>query len=506
MRVDRNIGQGAPEGAPRLHRASPPRPRHVPEGERPARVEPAPGPVVTASSVRRPRWRRAEPAPGWWRTRALGTALLTIDVFAGAMTAVAVNEISPRIIALVAVAVPLFAVGGLYRARLSLSALQEVPSIVGRSLVAGALVTAVGVFDNGSAGRVTLVAAGVFGLFVCLGRAVGYALLRAGRRSGLLSHRTLIVGAGEIGGQLARTLLDHPEVGLRPVGFLDSDPLLEPSRRPLPLLGGLENLVDVIIDQQIGNVVIAFGSQRESNMVDIVRACDRMDCEIFWIPRLFELHATSGDMDMVRGVPLVRMRRATFRAPAWRLKRVFDVVMSAIALVVLAPAIAVLALVVRLRVSPSVLFRQERVGLDGRPFTLLKFCSMQPADGAEANQLWSVSQDDRVGRVGRLLRRTSLDELPQLWNVLRGDMSLVGPRPERPYFVKQFTRQFPRYMARHRVPAGLTGLAQVHGLRGDTSIADRSRFDNHYIENWSLWLDCQLLLRTVGQVIRAAGR
>jgi lipopolysaccharide/colanic/teichoic acid biosynthesis glycosyltransferase len=211
-------------------------------------------------------------------------------------------------------------------------------------------------------------------------------------------------------------------------------------------------------------------------------------------------------MDMVWGIPLVRMQRAAFRSLAWRLKRLFDLVVGLTALVLLSPVLAACALAVRMEVGAGILFRQERVGLDGRPFTLLKFTSLKPADDNEAATRWSVAHDDRMGRVGRFLRRTSLDELPQLVNIVRGDMSLVGPRPERPVFVEEFTRRLPRYTARHRVPAGLTGAAQVNGLRGDTSIADRARFDNAYIENWSLWGDCKIMLRTAGQVLRAAGR
>ena len=181
-----------------------------------------------------------------------------------------------------------------------------------------------------------------------------------------------------------------------------------------------------------------------------------------------------------------------------------DVVLSGLLLLLLSPVLLICTVGSYFETG-CVLFRQERVGLDGRPFTLLKFCSLRPSDG-EAATRWNIGEDDRVRPIGRFLRRTSLDELPQLWNVLRGDMSLVGPRPERPFFVDEFTRQFPWYMARHRVPVGLTGWAQVHGLRGDTSIADRARFDNFYIENWSLWGDIKILLRTAGQVIKAAGR
>ena len=174
-------------------------------------------------------------------------------------------------------------------------------------------------------------------------------------------------------------------------------------------------------------------------------------------------------------------------------------------MVLFSPVLAVCALLSR-RDTGAVLFRQTRIGLDGRPFTLLKFCTLRPAKESEASTRWTIAEDGRLRTVGKILRRTSLDELPQLWNVVRGDMSLVGPRPERPFFVDEFTRQFPWYMARHRVPVGLTGWAQVHGLRGNTSIADRARFDNFYIENWSMWGDIKILLRTVGQVLGAAGR
>jgi lipopolysaccharide/colanic/teichoic acid biosynthesis glycosyltransferase len=171
---------------------------------------------------------------------------------------------------------------------------------------------------------------------------------------------------------------------------------------------------------------------------------------------------------------------------------------------VLSPILAVCTLASRWETG-CVLYRQTRVGLDGEPFSLLKFCSLRPAENEDTTR-WNIGEDERLGPVGKFMRRTSMDELPQLWNVLRGDMSLVGPRPERPYFVDEFTRQFPWYMARHRVPVGLTGWAQVHGLRGDTSISDRARFDNFYIENWSLWGDIKIMLRTAAQVVRAAGR
>lgn len=186
-------------------------------------------------------------------------------------------------------------------------------------------------------------------------------------------------------------------------------------------------------------------------------------------------------------------------------KRALDVLVSAALLVVAAPVLVVCAALLRALEGPGIVFRQERVGKDGRPFTLLKFRTHRPADPQEAATRWSVADEHRMSAYCRFLRRTSLDELPQLWNVLRGDMSLVGPRPERPYFVAQFSQKYPDYAHRHRMPTGITGLAQIHGLRGDTSIEDRCRFDNTYIDSWSFWQDLCILLRTVSCLVRHSG-
>ena len=481
--------------------------------------------VRGARLVRPPRQRQADSTPGLgeqsapdprprrtrqWvaavRSLPLSWVLVGVDLMALALATTAVREVTPRTAMVAAVALLLFASGGLNRARLSPSILDDLPALVGRALLAGALVTTLGTFDDGSAGRSILIYAASFALISTVLRAVVYTALRALRRSGRLAHRTLILGGGQLAGELATTLIEHPEVGLRPVGFLDDDPLLMDGQRPVPHLGKMSELADVILDQAIGNVIVAFGSTRESSVVDTLRSCDRLACEIFFVPRLYEIHSTDREMEMVWGIPLVRMRRAAYRTLAWRLKRAFDVVVSGCSLVVLTPVMLTCALLVRLCIGSPVLFRQERVGLDGRPFQLLKFCSLRPVDGLESAQRWNVSDDQRMTPLGRILRSTSIDELPQLWNILRGDMSLVGPRPERPFFVNEFTSRFPRYMARHRVPAGLTGAAQVHGLRGDTSIAERARFDNYYIENWSLWQDVKIITQTVSQVLRAAGR
>jgi len=438
----------------------------------------------------------------------LGRTLLAADLVVFTTAAVLARGFVPVVIGggLVVTVVVLYGQGELYRARLSLSVLDDLPSILARTLLAGALITALQVFITGDANGGIVRLAAIFAVLAIVVRGAGYCLLRTARRRGMFVHRTLILGGGQVAQDLVRVLLEHPEHGLKPVGFLDSNPLLPAEDWPVPRLGSDYELIEVIHRADIGNVVVAFGSTPESRVVDLLRACDRMACEIFFVPRLYEMSAVGKGMELVWGLPLVRLRRAPFRSHSWKLKRVVDVLLAGLGLLLLTPVLLLCAFAVWAEVGRPILFRQERVGLDGRPFTVLKFCSLRPTATSGGDREWSVTPDDRVGPVGRLLRRTSLDELPQLWNIVRGDMSLVGPRPERPYFVQEFRRRFPRYMARHRVPAGLTGAAQVHGLRGDTSIGDRARFDNYYIENWSLWEDFKIMLWTIGQIVRASGR
>ena len=455
-----------------------------------------------ATSTRRLATRRRRSAS---RDRWIPGILLGVDLTAFALAMALTSRPTIKIFVVLLLVLALFQNARLYRPRLNLSVLDDAPAIVGRALAAGALAMVLGGLSDGKAGIARLVTCALFGVLSLLARSFAYAAIRAARRHGRLQRRTLLLGAGVVAGSLATNLVEHPEYGLQLEGMLDDDPLLSEEDRPVPVLGGYDSLTDVVLEHSVDVVIVTFGAIREPQMVPLLRAGDRLACDILFVPRLYELHAVTRDTEVLWGVPLVQLRRAPFRTRAWTGKRVFDIALSGMALLLLLPVLVVCSALSRLETG-SVLFRQERIGLDGRPFTVLKFCSLRPAEPGESATHWNIGHDARVGAIGRILRRTSLDELPQLWNVLRGDMSLVGPRPERPYFVDEFNRQFPWYMARHRVPAGLTGWAQVHGLRGDTSIADRARFDNFYIENWSMWGDLKILLRTAGQVLRAGGR
>ena len=402
-------------------------------------------------------------------------------------------------------AIALLAGGGLYRKSLSLTVLDELPAVVGRVLAAETVAAAIAtqIF------RVDLERLGPGYALLVLGfvsnRIAANALRQFVHRRGIRLHRTLIVGCGQVAHQIVSALLNYPEYGLRPVGYLDDQPLWEDSQMVLPFLGGLDDLPRVVTANGIDNVVIAFSLSKEPRLVQAIRDCERLQCEILLVPRLFELYATSSHRDMLRGLPLIRMRRPTVYGWQRYVKRLIDILAALVGLLVVSPVMLSTALAIRVFDGPQVLFRQERVGRDGRSFELLKFRSLKPANEHESETTWNVSHDKRMSRVGKLIRRTSVDELPQLINVLRGEMSLVGPRPERPHFVQQFADHYPRYLQRHRVTCGVTGWAQIHGLRGDTSIEERILFDDYYIENWSLWFDLKILLRTPLEVFRLSG-
>jgi exopolysaccharide biosynthesis polyprenyl glycosylphosphotransferase len=341
--------------------------------------------------------------------------------------------------------------------------------------------------------------------------ALDWSQVRA-RREGELVKPTLIVGAGKVGALTAKRLLDHPEFGLRPVGFLDKDPVEDGSRR-LPVLGASWDLEQVVEEHEIQHVIVTFSRAPSDVLLRLVRRCEELNVPVSIVPRLFEEMGERLTIEHVGGLPLVSVKHVSPKGWQFALKHGLDRVAALMLLFITLPVLAASAVAIRLTMGGGVFFRQRRVGRDGRVFEMLKFRTMR--DGADEELLdalmplpedtapGGIEGSDRRTRVGSLLRATSIDELPQLVNVLRGEMSLVGPRPERPEFVARFREQVHRYGDRHRVKAGITGWAQVHGLRGKTSISDRAEWDNYYIANWSLWLDVKILLMTVFAVINA---
>lgn len=333
-------------------------------------------------------------------------------------------------------------------------------------------------------------------------RIVGFVVCNFGRRRLGRGDRAIVVGMDAVGVDLAQKMLDYPEFGLRPVGIVELGSVAPVQRRPtpVPLLEG--ELSAHIISLRVGTVVLAAPGVDPARLREAAIAANRLGCSILMLPRLPELYRDSPEVERLHGYPLIRVTSDPTHRISWWVKRALDRALAAFAVALLAPVLGACALAVYLESGRPVFFAQQRVGLDGRPFTLYKFRSMRPLDEHESQTQWSIAGDRRIGPVGRILRRTSLDELPQLWNIIRGEMSIVGPRPERPGFVAEFSAKHDGYGARHRVPTGLTGLAQVTGLRGNTSISDRVRFDNYYIANWSLWLDFKIIIRTVRECLR----
>ena len=402
----------------------------------------------------------------------------------------------------VPIALLALAASGGYRRRLSLRALDLAPWIATRLAVPLLLLGPIAAVAGADAGALLTTAIAAVALVVAA-RIVSFGALRWVRRRGHLLEPAVILGAGEVGAELGRAFLDYPEYGVRPIGFLDC----VDGNLPAPLLGDVDQLPRLLAEHDgIRRVVVAFGPAQESELVGVLRTTVTLDVDVSVVPRFFDngVAPQGPDTDDVRGIPLYRVRQSALRKPAWALKRALDVVVSGTALLLFSPLLLVSAIAVKLSSPGPVLFRQGRIGQRGREIMVPKFRTLHVNHDSDTQ--WSVNDDPRVTAVGRILRRTSIDELPQLWTVLKGEMSLVGPRPERPLFVKRFSADVWGYGDRHRLPVGLTGWAQVHGLRGDTSITERARFDNQYIEHWSLWQDIVVLIRTAAEVLRGAGK
>ncbi|HEV7628023.1 MAG TPA: sugar transferase [Streptomyces sp.] len=459
-----------------------------------------------------------------FRLRHRGAAsLAAADVVASTAVVLALESGAPDPVLLGPVicgALALNARAGLYRPGLRTYALDELPALTARTAVAWCVAAALLAAFERPAALHWLALLTAIAVNACLAgctRALvhGCRRLRARHRP----RPALVVGSGTLARTVAGVFMEHPRYGLRPIGFVDLDAGGDTSppggdaagvdEAPLPVVVALEDVTRAVIQNTVRDVVYLHSPWEQPHNALLAGLLHERGVA-GWLVRpgcAVGAHGThAAGPAHVWGFSC---RRLSLECPGsgwnWR-KRLLDLVLVTPALLLAAPFLGACALAVRLSDGPGVIFRQERVGLGGGPFTLLKFRTLRPADETESATLWSVAGDDRMSTVGRLLRRTSLDELPQLWNVLRGDMSLVGPRPERPYFVQQFSQELPGYSERHRSPVGITGLAQVHGLRGNTSIEDRARFDNHYIETWSLWQDVRIMFRTVTSFFRLEGR
>jgi exopolysaccharide biosynthesis polyprenyl glycosylphosphotransferase len=452
---------------------------------------------------------------GWTPLRAtmdlVMATLALLAAVAGASSAGVPADGWIPLLALPALVMAGLALRGAYQVRVGHSIIDVVTPVLGAVSVSAMVLISWAVLTGRQDDVAPLVArAWLFGLvFVAAGRVTLVSVQRRARSRRDIGKRTLIVGAGLVGVQVAQRLIDHREYGLQPVGFLDADPAPYVSRTALgvPVLGAPADLAAVAEDMDAQHVILAFSSAPDGALVRVVRLCEALGLEVSLVPRMFESITDRMALDRLGALPLLGLRSVDPRGWQFACKYAADRILAMVLLLAVAPLLLATALAVRLTSPGPVLFRQRRVGRDGKAFDLLKFRSMyvegepdttfEPAPGAAPG---GVEGEDRRTPLGRFLRRSSLDELPQLVNVLQGDMSLVGPRPERPEFVELFSTDLTRYGDRHRVKSGITGWAQVHGLRGQTSLSDRVEWDNFYIENWSLWLDCKIVLMTVSAI------
>ncbi len=405
---------------------------------------------------------------------------------------------------------------GLYRPRRTDAFFEEALDVVKASVTTLVLLLALSalVRSRSYSRLVVLLFAVSLPIVLTVSRIVARSVLQAARRRGHNVRRALVVGTGPLAATLLERIHRNRWTGILVTGLVSVDgepdagaastPISEGAPPP-PVVGAHEQIEQLVASASpdVDQVFVALPS---SHAPELRRIMDRLadtTVDVRFVPDVLgfaQMRANVSDFD---GLPLVALREGPLYGWNRLLKRSLDVAVAGLGLIVLAPVLAAIAIAIRAGSRGPALFRQERVGLDGRRFDMLKFRTMVP-EAEAAGPKMTTRDDPRTTGLGRLLRRTSMDELPQLWNVLKGEMSLVGPRPERPVFIDELRQTIPNYMLRHKVKAGMTGWAQVNGLRGETSIAERVRYDLFYIENWSLLFDLRVLALTVFRAHRGA--
>jgi Undecaprenyl-phosphate glucose phosphotransferase len=385
----------------------------------------------------------------------------------------------------------------LYATNRARTDLEEVFEVVKASVMATLVLVALTYFLRERYSRATL---GLFLLYavvlVSATRLVSRNVLAAVRRRGYNLKSILLVGTGSLGERVVETIDGHRELGFRVVGALSRDAAPAGTEvRGVPVLGTTAELDRVLSLQPVDQVILALPSEDTPLIKQLMEQLAMQTVDVKVVPDLFQYITLYGGLEEFGGLPLIGLQGGPLEG--WNLvgKRVFDVVLALLALALTWPILLTMTALVKLTSQGPALFRQERMGMDGRTFQILKFRTMR-TDAEAGGAVMASAGDPRRTPVGAFLRASSLDELPQLLNVLRGEMSLVGPRPERPVFIEEFKRRIPKYHLRHKVKAGITGWAQIHGLRGQTSIEKRIEYDLYYIENWSLGLDVKILVRT----------
>jgi exopolysaccharide biosynthesis polyprenyl glycosylphosphotransferase len=403
-------------------------------------------------------------------------------------------------LAVIAVWLFIFQMNGLYGVRRNISRLNEISRII-KSVTIGMLIAMAGAFlyRGYSFSRVTffliwinsMVLMTVLRLMILY-----YERLRHRLKKDMV--RAAIVGSSNWAGDILDTVTENPGLGIEISGYIGRNDFLAEKCRNL---GSFEEIKEVIEKWNLDIVFLAPGQNDDQRFFDVLYICIGLDVEFYLLPDILDIMTSRLRVKELKNLTFLKIKESTIAGWNRVFKRAFDIVFSTVSLILLSPVFLLISVVVALSSGGSVFYHQKRIGRDGRRFDLIKFRSMRSGAERESGPVWTVHGDSRVTPAGRILRRFSMDELPQLLNVLRGEMSIVGPRPERPYFVDKFKDTVPKYLDRHRVKSGMTGWAQVNGLRGDTSIAERTKYDIYYIENWSLLFDIKIILMTIWAVL-----
>ncbi len=389
---------------------------------------------------------------------------------------------------------------GLYSPRRSASRIEEALKIIKSTVISVVFLIAMAyfLFQYKYSRTVVLLFVAISSFALILVRMLIRYVLRIVRRKGYNLRHVLIVGAGELGFEVANAINAVPEMGYRVTGFLTrNDEKVGQTIKGHEVLGVYEDIVQVMEDEDIDQVIVAIPLSSYKRMDFVLKNLMDEIVDIKVVPDVYQYITLNGGIEELNGLPIINLRESPLYGWNMIIKRVLDIGLSFFGLIVISPLMLLLIALVKFTSKGPVFYKQERMGLDGRTFNMLKFRSMRVDAEKESGAVWAKRGDSRRTKVGTFLRKTSLDELPQLLNVLKGEMSLVGPRPERPIFVKEFKKKVPKYMLRHKMKAGMTGWAQINGWRGNTSIEKRIEHDIYYIENWTILFDIKILIMTI---------
>lgn len=405
-----------------------------------------------------------------------------------------------------ALTVYFFGIAGLYRPVPGKSRLDMMFGIVKSIVFSLGILLALSFFyrDYSYSRLITVMGMGFACVLISVERMIIVSVEGALLARGIGTSRLLVVGTGSGFKNIADKMSSNPHKGYHLIGYVEENP--GKTLKDIPLLGTIDELEQVLVVQNIDVVVLVLDAAHHADVQDMVDLCDKRNVSCYLSPDTVGMIVGPRNYDDICGVPLIRVKGLRIKGINAFIKRAMDVVLTLIILIMVLPVILVISILIRIDSPGPIFYMQKRVGMDGRIFWMFKYRSMKTEAESGNGPAWSMTEDPRITRLGYYLRKFSIDEVPQLFNVLKGDMSLVGPRPERPYFVEQFEKGVPRYMERHKVKSGMTGWAQANGLRGDTSITERVQYDLYYIENWSIWFDIKIIILTIADIIREIKR